>query len=64
PSARSPLSQETTPFGLFRHKNLSTSALPSGQSQTTVSSSNLVLAPVTTASTMSFSPSSSYTNLA
>ncbi|KAF9138152.1 hypothetical protein BGX30_009471 [Mortierella sp. GBA39] len=63
PSARSPLSQETTPFGLFRHKNLSTSALPSGQSQTTVSSSNLVLAPVTTASTMSFSPSSSYTNL-
>ncbi|KAG9066286.1 hypothetical protein KI688_001507 [Linnemannia hyalina] len=63
PSARSPLSQETTPFGLFRHKNLSTSALPSGQSQTAVSSSNLVLAPVTTASTMSFSPSSSYTNL-
>ncbi|KAF9087438.1 hypothetical protein BGX23_008118 [Mortierella sp. AD031] len=64
PSARSPLSQETTPFGLFRHKNLSTSALPSGQSQAAVSSSNLVLAPVTTASTMSFSPSSSYTNLA
>ncbi|KAG0249806.1 hypothetical protein DFQ27_009772 [Actinomortierella ambigua] len=28
PSARSPLSNESTPFGLFRHKNLSTSALP------------------------------------
>ncbi|KAG0368750.1 hypothetical protein BGZ54_001232 [Gamsiella multidivaricata] len=63
PSARSPLSQETTPFGLFRHKNLSTSALPSTQSPSSASSSNLVLAPVTTASTMSFSPNSSYTNL-
>ncbi|KAF9930142.1 hypothetical protein FBU30_000810 [Linnemannia zychae] len=64
PSARSPLSQETTPFGLFRHKNLSTSALPSGQNQATTSSSNLVMAPVATAATMSFSPSSSFTNLA
>ncbi|KFH72544.1 hypothetical protein MVEG_02833 [Podila verticillata NRRL 6337] len=51
PSARSPLSQETTPFGLFRHKNLSTSALPSnanGPSQ----------AP------KPFSPSSSSSNIA
>ncbi|KAF8934718.1 hypothetical protein EDD21DRAFT_416080 [Dissophora ornata] len=64
PSARSPLSQETTPFGLFRQKNLSTSALPSVPSPASGSSSNLVLAPVTTASTIAFSPSSSYTNLA
>ncbi|KAF9399439.1 hypothetical protein BGX21_006240 [Mortierella sp. AD011] len=63
PSARSPLSQETTPFGLFRHKNLSTSALPSAQSPASVSSSNLALAPVTSASTTAFSPSASYTNL-
>ncbi|KAG0231898.1 hypothetical protein BGW42_008565 [Actinomortierella wolfii] len=32
PSARSPLSNESTPFGLFRHKNLSTSALPNSPS--------------------------------
>ncbi|KAF9913205.1 Intersectin 1 (SH3 domain protein) [Lobosporangium transversale] len=63
PSARSPLSQETTPFGLFRHKNLSTSALPTTQSPAS-SSSNLALAPVTSASTTSYSPNSSYTNLA
>ncbi|KAF9974581.1 Sorbin and SH3 domain-containing protein 2, partial [Modicella reniformis] len=64
PSARSPLSQETTPFGLFRQKNHSTSALPTAQSPATGSSSNLVLAPVTTASSASaFSPNSSYTNL-
>ncbi|KAG0309434.1 hypothetical protein BGZ98_002318 [Dissophora globulifera] len=64
PSARSPLSQETTPFGLFRHKNLSTSALPSAPSPvSTSSSSNLAQAPVTTASTAAFSPSTSYTNL-
>ncbi|KAI1314505.1 hypothetical protein EDD11_002122 [Mortierella claussenii] len=63
PSARSPLSQETTPFGLFRHKNLSTSALPTAQSPASASSSNLVLAPVTMASTIAFSPSSSQTNL-
>lgn len=51
PSARSPLSQETTPFGLFRHKNLSTSALPSaanGPSQ----------------GTKPFSPSTSSSNIA
>ncbi|KAG0261247.1 hypothetical protein BG011_001226 [Mortierella polycephala] len=65
PSARSPLSQETTPFGLFRHKNLSTPALPTGQSPSPVPSSNLVVAPVTTASPIaSFSPNTSYTNLA
>ncbi|KAF9109050.1 hypothetical protein BGX27_008052 [Mortierella sp. AM989] len=64
PSARSPLSQETTPFGLFRHKNLSTPALPSAQSPASASSSNLALAPVTTASTVTFSPNASYTNLA
>ncbi|KAF9576263.1 hypothetical protein EC968_009825 [Mortierella alpina] len=63
PSARSPLSQETTPFGLFRHKNLSTSALPSVQTPTSTSS-NLALAPVTAASASQFSPSSSYANLA
>ncbi|KAG0233017.1 hypothetical protein BGX31_004957 [Mortierella sp. GBA43] len=63
PSARSPLSQESTPFGLFRHKNLSTSALPNAQSPATGSSSNLVLAPVTSASASAFSPNSSYTNL-
>ncbi|KAF9578977.1 hypothetical protein BGW38_004965, partial [Lunasporangiospora selenospora] len=60
PSARSPLSQETTPFGLFRHKNLSTSALPSSPAAIG-SSSNLALAPVT--STLTFSPRSSSTNL-
>ncbi|KAF9205667.1 hypothetical protein BGZ49_003728 [Haplosporangium sp. Z 27] len=63
PSARSPLSQESTPFGLFRHKNLSTSALPT-QSPASASSSNLALAPVTSASNTAFSPSASYTNLA
>ncbi|KAG0203266.1 hypothetical protein BGX28_004407 [Mortierella sp. GBA30] len=63
PSARSPLSQETTPFGLFRHKNLSTSALPSAQTPVSVASSNLALAPVTAASAQ-FSPSASYTNIA
>ncbi|KAK3808676.1 MAG: hypothetical protein J3Q66DRAFT_79407 [Benniella sp.] len=62
PSARSPLSQETTPFGLFRHKNLSTSALPSTQSPAG-SSSSLVPAPVTASSASAFSPNSSYTNL-
>ncbi|GJJ78036.1 hypothetical protein EMPS_10395 [Entomortierella parvispora] len=63
PSARSPLSQETTPFGFFRHKNLSTSALPSTQNISS-SSSNLVYAPVTNAySTRTFSPSASHTDL-
>ncbi|KAG0045207.1 hypothetical protein BGZ83_009565, partial [Gryganskiella cystojenkinii] len=69
PSARSPLSQETTPFGFFRHKNLSTSAIPSAQnisSTAASSSSNLVYAPVTSAYSSSgrtFSPSASHTDL-